>query len=238
MHTATDGFRLTAELANRVGNAKLPGYIAVEGPIGVGKTTLTRRMAEVFGYQTLLEPAAENPFLDGFYRGEQQALATQLFFLLHRTRQVHNINPNDLLGTRIVADFLMAKDRIFAGLTLDEHEFTLYEQIYQTLHVEAPQPDLVIYLHAPVPVLLSRIRQRGVSFEQHIEANYLERLIDAYTEFFHFYDSAPLLVVNAAEIDFANNRQHFEPLVQQVLSMDGMRQFFNPHPTLLEQGLT
>jgi len=223
---------LTAAVTNKINAAKLPGYIAVEGPIGVGKTTLTQRLANVFGYQTLLEPAAENPFLDGFYRG-QQALATQLFFLLHRTQQIHNIKQDDLVGNRLVADFLMAKDRLFAQLTLDENELSLYEQIYQSLDVQAPIPDLVIYLQAPAPVLLTRIRQRGIASEQHMEAPYLERLVDAYTEYFHFYDDAPLLVVNAAEIDLANNDQHFETLLQQVLNIDGMRHYFNPHPTLL-----
>ena len=233
MSLALDQYSVTAELAHKIGAAKLPQYIAVEGPIGVGKTTLTRRLAQVFGYQTLLEPAAENPFLDGFYRGRQQALATQLFFLLHRSRQVEDIKSNDLVGNRLVADFLMAKDRLFAKLNLDEHEFSLYEQIYRSLQIQAPEPDLVIYLQAPTSVLLSRIRQRGVDFEQSIETHYLDTLTEAYTEFFHFYDNAPLLVVNAAEIDFANNHQHFEQLLEQILTLDGMRHYFNPHPTLL-----
>lgn len=233
MSVALEQYSVTAELSQKISQAELPHYIAIEGPIGVGKTTLTKRLAQVFGYQTLLEPAAENPFLDGFYRGRQQALATQLFFLLHRSRQVHNIKSNDLVGNRLVADFLMAKDQLFAKLNLDEHEFSLYEQIYSTLQIQAPEPDLVIYLQAPTSVLMSRIKQRGVNFEQQIEVQYLEGLTDAYTEFFHFYDSAPLLIVNAAEIDFAHNHQHFEQLLEQILSIDGMRHYFNPHPTLL-----
>lgn len=233
MSVAAEQYSVTADLAFKIDRAELPQYIAIEGPIGVGKTTLTQRIAQVFGYQTLLEPAAENPFLDGFYRGRQQALATQLFFLLHRSRQVHDIKSDDLVGNRLVADFLMAKDRLFAKLNLDEDEFTLYEQIYRSLQIQAPEPDLVIYLQAPTSVLMSRIKQRGVNFEQHIETQYLETLTDAYTEFFHFYDSAPLLIVNAAEIDFANNHQHFEQLLEQILNLDGMRHYFNPHPTLL-----
>lgn len=233
MSLALEQYAVTAELAHKIGAAKLPQYVAIEGPIGVGKTTLTRRLAQVFGYQTLLEPAAENPFLDGFYRGRQQALATQLFFLLHRSRQVEDIKSNDLVGNRLVADFLMAKDKLFAKLNLDEHEFTLYEQIYASLQIQAPEPDLVIYLQAPTSVLLNRIKQRGVHFEQNIDAQYLENLTEAYTEFFHFYDNAPLLVVNAAEIDFANNHEHFEQLLEQILTLDGMRHYFNPHPTLI-----
>lgn len=233
MTVALEQYSVTAELAQKISQATLPHYIAVEGPIGVGKTTLTQRLAQVFGYQTLLEPVAENPFLDGFYRGRQQALATQLFFLLHRAGQVHDIKHNDLVGNRLVADFLMAKDRLFAKLNLDEHEFSLYEQIYRSLNVQAPEPDLVIYLQAPTSVLMSRIKQRGVNFEQHIDVQYLETLTAAYTEFFHFYDSAPLLIVNAAEIDFAHNHDHFEQLLEQILNLDGMRHYFNPHPTLL-----
>lgn len=233
MSVAEEQYPVTAELAHKVSQAELPHYIAIEGPIGVGKTTLTQRLAQVFGYQTLLEPATENPFLDGFYRGRHLALPTQLFFLLHRSSQVNAINSNDLVGNRLVADFLMAKDRLFAKLNLDEHEFSLYEQIYSALHVQAPEPDLVIYLQAPTSVLMSRIKQRGVNFEQHIEMQYLEQLTDAYTEFFHFYDSAPVLVVNAAEADFAHNHHHFEELLEEILNFDGMRHYFNPHPTLL-----
>ncbi|MCL4170385.1 UNVERIFIED_CONTAM: hypothetical protein GTU68_032802, partial [Idotea baltica] len=174
MSVAVEQYSVTANLALKISRSDLPRYIAIEGPIGVGKTTLTQRIAQVFGYQTLLEPAAENPFLDGFYRGRQQALATQLFFLLHRSRQVHDIKSDDLVGNRLVADFLMAKDRLFAKLNLDEHEFTLYEQIYRSLQIQAPEPDLVIYLQAPTSVLMSRIKQRGVNFEQNIETQYLE----------------------------------------------------------------
>ena len=230
---SSSSVELKADLIAKIGQSRLPGYIAVEGPIGVGKTTLTDHLAAALGYQALHEPVTENPFLDEFYRSGRHALATQLYFLLHRARQVQDINPNDLLGNRLVADFLMAKDRLFARMTLDEQEFGLYEQISSTLNLQAPEPDLVIYLQAPTEVLLSRIRSRGIAFEQHIEPNYLESLIESYTEFFHFYDAAPLLIVNAAEIDFAHNRQHFEALLERILKVDGMRQYFNPNPTLL-----
>lgn len=211
-----------------------PRYVAVEGPIGVGKTTLARRLAEHFDYPLLLEPAAENPFLDRFYReGRRHALPTQLYFLLNRARQMADLPGNDLLGRTLVADFLLEKDDLFARMTLDENEYALYRQIYDTLEIDVPRPDLVVYLQAPVNVLLGRIRRRGIDYERDIEGEYLETLNRAYTEFFHFYDSAPLLVVNASEIDFAHNDAHFDALLTRISHMDGLRQYFNPNPTLL-----
>lgn len=212
-----------------------PRFVAVEGPIGVGKTTLARRLAEHYGYPLLLEPAASNPFLDRFYReGRRHALPTQLFFLLNRARQLADLPQADLVGPpTLVADFLFEKDDLFARLTLDEHEYALYRQIYESLELQSPQPDLVIYLQAPVPVLQSRIRRRGIPYERDIERDYLETLNRAYTELFHYFDAAPLLVVNAAEIDFAHNDGHFRALVEQLERMDGLRQYFNPNPTLL-----
>lgn len=213
---------------------KQPRHIVVEGPIGVGKTTLARRLAEHLKYPLLLEPAEENPFLDRFYRqGRRHALPTQLFFLLHRARQMADVTGDDLVGTTLVSDFLMEKDELFARLTLDEHEYALYQQICAALEIRAPRPDLVVYLQAPVNVLLARIRRRGIPYEREIQFEYLERLNHTYTEFFHYYSDAPVLVVNAAEIDFAGNDNHFAALVQQVLEMEGMRQYFNASPTLL-----
>lgn len=210
----------------------LPGYIAIEGPIGVGKTTLAKRLAESFGYPLLLEPSTENPFLDRFYReGRRHALPTQLFFLLHRAQQVAQVR-NDLLGSVLVADFLIEKDRLFAQLNLDENELELYDRIHQALDLKPPSPDLVVYLQAPVSVLLRRIRRRGIGFEQQMDANYLTALCAGYTEFFHYYDDAPLLIVNAANVDFGND-QHFDSLVQRLTEMEGTRQYFNPDPTLL-----
>lgn len=214
--------------------AKLPGYIAIEGPIGVGKTTLTRRLSEVLGYQKLLEPVTDNPFLGDFYQHSgRNALATQLYFLLHRSRQVADISQHDLLGTHLVSDFLIDKDDLFARLTLEPHEYTLYRQIHDSLAITAPHPDLVVYLQAPSDTLLGRIRSRGIDFEQHIDAAYLDTLINAYTEFFHFYDAAPLLIVNAASLDLSSNQRHFEALLERMIEMDGSRQYFNAQPTLL-----
>ena len=210
------------------------GYIAIEGPIGVGKTTLTNMIAEELGYSTLLEPAAENPFLDAFYRDSRRyALPTQLFFLLNRARQVSGIAQDDLLASKIVTDFLMEKDELFARLTLSPDEFDLYLQISRKLDLNVRTPDLVIYLQANVDVLLTRIRHRGVKSEQRMETEYLASLVDAYTEFFHFYDRSPLLVVNANQIDFINSKEHFRALLTRITEMTGARQYFNPNPEFL-----
>ena len=219
---------------SRLNDNDLPRYVAVEGPIGAGKTTLATRLAETFNYQLLLEPASDNPFLDRFYReGRRHALPTQLFFLLHRADQVAKLAGPDLVGPTVISDFLIEKDRLFAELTLDQNELALYEQIYNNLMLDPPAPDLVIYLQAPISVLLDRIRERGIASEQHIDGEYLSTLSDAYTDFFHFYDQAPLLIVNAEEADFSHNDNHFDALLEQVVQMNGIRQYFNPHPTLI-----
>ncbi len=211
----------------------LPRHIAVEGPIGVGKTTLATRLSQALRYPLLLEPTTENPFLDRFYReGRRHALPTQLFFLLHRARQVAALD-DDLVGSLVVSDFLIEKDRLFAELNLDPDELAIYEQIWRSLDIRPPAPDLVIYLQAPPPVLIERIRHRGVGFEQHIGDEYLTSLCAAYTRFFHDYSDAPLLIVNAAEIDFAHEDRHFEALLAQLQDFDGVRKYFNPNPRLL-----
>lgn len=170
----------------------IPRFIVVEGPIGVGKTTLARRLAETFGSELLLEGADENPFLERFYQDPRSAaLPTQLFFLFQRARQLQAFRQNDLFSPVRVADFLMQKDRLFARLTLDDDELQLYEQAYEHLTPDIPVPDLVIYLQAPANVLLERIRRRKRSYEQQFSADYLQRVVEGYTQFFHQYADAP-----------------------------------------------
>jgi deoxyadenosine/deoxycytidine kinase len=204
-------------------------YIAVEGPIGVGKTTLCKKLATQLNAEAVLERADENPFLEKFYRNNGEgALATQLFFLFQRAQQINGMRQNDLFASRYIADFLIDKDRLFARTNLDSDEYQLYEQVYQQTTIDAPKPDLVIYLQAPVDVLMQRILQRGVPAEQSIDLNYLEKLNDAYCDFFHFYDAAPLLIINATQIDFANNDEHFEQLTAYMSGITSGKHYFNP----------
>ncbi len=211
-----------------------PHFIVIEGPIGVGKTTLAKKLAESFGSELMLEGAAENPFMQRFYENPRAAaLSTQLFFLLQRARQMQELRQEDLFSPVRIADFLMEKDRLFAELTLDDDELKLYEQVYDQLTFDVPQPDLVVYLQAPVEVLLSRIENRGIYHERLIEASYLQRLSDAYVEFFYHYTEAPLLIVNAAEIDFANNARDYDQLLERLKSIKSGRHFYNPNPELI-----
>jgi deoxyadenosine/deoxycytidine kinase len=206
-----------------------PAFIAVEGPIGVGKTTLTKKLAASFNYQTLLEDAEENPFLEKFYRNRKQAaLATQLFFLFQRAQKIQDLRQADIFEPVRVADFLIEKDPLFARINLDRDEFQIYEKVYQQLTIDAPRPDLVIYLQASTDVLLSRIDNRGVAAEQAIERDYLERLNEVYSEFFLYYDGAPLLIVNASEIDLANSEADYVHLVDYLLEIRSGRHYFNP----------
>ena len=204
-------------------------YIVVEGPIGVGKTTLARRLAETLGSDLVLEAPAQNPFLEKFYANPSQAaLATQLFFLLQRTQQLETLHQDDMFRPVCVADYLMEKDRLFAEVTLDRHELALYEQVYQHVTVNVPTPDLVIYLQAPANVLHERILKRGVASERQISREYLQRLADAYTQFFHRYDDAALLIVNAESIDFAANDDDYRQLLDRLRELRGGRHYFNP----------
>ena len=206
-----------------------PRYIAVEGPIGAGKTTLARRLAETFGHEPLLEQAEQNPFLEDFYRHRaRNALATQLHFLFQRVRQLEALRQADLFTGGRVADFLIEKDQLFARLNLEPNEYALYEIIFERLVPSAPRPDLVIYLQAPVDVLHERVQHRGVPFEQLMERRYLEQLNECYSQFFHFYDDAPLLIVNAATIDFAHDGKHYAELVDYLLNVPPGRHYFNP----------
>ena len=206
-----------------------PSFIAVEGPIGVGKTTLAKKLAASFNYQTLLEDAEENPFLEKFYRNrEQAALATQLFFLFQRAQKIQDLRQTDIFEPVRVADFLIEKDPLFARINLETDEYLLYEKVYERLTIDAPRPDLVIYLQASTDILLSRIESRGIPHEQAIGRDYLERLNEVYSEFFLYYDGAPLLIVNASEIDLANDETDYTHLVDYLLDIRSGRHYFNP----------
>jgi deoxyadenosine/deoxycytidine kinase len=206
-----------------------PGYIVVEGPVGVGKTSLACRLADAFGAKQLLERPEENPFLERFYESHQHfALPTQLFFLFQRARQIHDLKQGDMFTAGHVADFLIDKDKLFARANLDDDELRLYEQVYTQTVLELPAPDLVVYLQAPAEVLLERVRRRGIGYERLIERDYLQRLVEAYTQFFHHYTAAPLLVVNAAEINFVDRDADFETLLTHIRRIRTGRHFFNP----------
>lgn len=210
-------------------NRQPPRFIAVEGAIGVGKTTLAKQLAETFNYQTLLENAEENPFLERFYQNQRNAaLSTQLFFLFQRSQQIQDIRQGDIFEPVRVSDFLIDKDRLFARINLDEDEYQLYDKVYQQLTIDAPKPDLVIYLQASVDVLLSRIENRGINMEQRISREYLENINEAYSEFFLYYDNAPLLIVNADELDVVNRQADYEQLVDYLLNIRSGRHYFNP----------
>ncbi len=205
-----------------------PRFIVVEGPIGVGKTSLARRLAASLSGEVILEQVDENPFLERFYRsGRNAALPAQLFFLFHRARQMEVFRQSDLFATVRVADFHLDKDRLFAELNLDREELDLYRQISAKLEIESPVPDLVIYLQASVDALLARIARRGIPYERMIDRRYLERLTDAYSRYFHNYDQGPLLIVNASSIDPIHNEADYAALLQQILTTRG-RSFFNP----------
>ena len=204
-------------------------FIVVEGPIGVGKTSLARRLCDSLSAEGVFEQAAHNPFLERFYRNPRAgALPTQLYFLLERAQQLGALKQADLFAPVRVADYLLAKDRLFARVTLDDDEYALYEQLYAKLDVHAPQPDLVVYLQAPVDVLLERIARRGVEYEQYIDRGYLERLNEAYARFFHEFAAAPLLIVNAASIDPTSNQRDYEEFLAAIRRMSRGRLYFNP----------
>lgn len=224
-----DGLELPVELTRSISETELPRYIAIEGSIGVGKTTLAKHLGHLFNYETLLEQPQDNPFLERFYKDARtNALPTQLFFLLQRAKQLQELRQCDMFEPVRIADFLIDKDPIFAQIVLDDDELRIYQQVYEQMTIDAPRPDLVIYLQAPTDVLIDRIAARGVAFEQDISEEYLSALNEAYTHYFHYYDQSPLLVVNVADIDLANNTQHLHDLVETMLTIKSGRHYYNP----------
>ena len=204
-------------------------FVVVEGPIGVGKTSLTHKLADTWNAEVVLEQAAQNPFLERYYRNPRDgAFPAQLHFLFQRTQQLAALNQSDLFAPLRVADYLLEKDRLFARVTLEEPEFALYEQVHARLATAGPKPDLVVYLQAPVDVLLERIARRGIRYEKSIDRAYLTRINDAYARFFHDYDAAPLLIVNAAAIDPVSNASDFDELLGAIGRMKRGRLYFNP----------
>ena len=210
-------------------NSAQPRYIVVEGPIGVGKTSLAERLAKSFDAELVLEAVDENPFLERFYRsGRSAALPAQLFFLFQRAKQIEELRQSDMFSPVRIADFHLDKDRLFAETNLDAEELNLYDQIAEKLDIDAPVPDLVIYLQASVDALMQRISRRGVQYERGIDRQYLEKLTEAYARYFHSYDDGPLLIVNASSIDPVHNDNDYEQLYEQIRRPSGGRRFFNP----------
>ena len=204
-------------------------YIAIEGPIGVGKTALARRLSDSLSADLVLEEIEENPFLERFYRdGRSAALPAQMFFLFARARQIEQMRQSDLFSNVRISDYLFTRDRLFAELNLDREEMKLYEQISDNLAVEAPVPDLVIYLQSSVDSIMQRLARRNSPCDRFVERSYLERLTEAYSRFFHNYDDGPLLIVNASQIDPVNNDADYQQLFQQIERTTGGRHFFNP----------
>jgi len=204
-------------------------YIVIEGPIGVGKTSLAMLLAKEFNARCILEKPEENPFLPHFYQDRKKyAFQTQIFFLLNRFQQQKEISQLDLFNQITFCDYLFAKDRIFASLNLDNHELALYEQIFQLLNGQIPSPDLVIFLQARPEVLLHRIKSRNVTYEKEIDLEYLKMLTEGYNYYFFHYDQTPLLVVNTSEIDFVNRREDFDQLVREIKQMKKGTWYFIP----------
>jgi deoxyguanosine kinase len=203
-------------------------YVAVEGPIGSGKTSLARRLAERFGADTLLEQPGENPFLERFYRDmARHALPTQLFFLFQRARQLEPLAQPDIFGRPVVADFLLEKDPLFARITLSADELALYQRIYDALRPQAPVPDLVVYLQASPRTLVERVRQRAAAWERGISEEYLAMLAEGYARFFHSYGAAPVLIVNSENLNFVEREADLDLLIERLRGMKGRREYFS-----------
>lgn len=210
---------------------KIPEYIAIDGPIGVGKTSLARRLAEDLNGQLILEQPQENPFIEKFYQDpEKMALPTQLCFLFQRTKLLQNTPQSDLFHHCRIADFILDKDVLFAEATLDADELDLYKQVYTNMAIDAPKPDLVVYLQAPTEILIQRIRQRDNDYENLIQSEYLKKIADAYARYFHYFNECPLLIVNASGLDVVNNETDYQQLKSRILDVQPGRHYFNPVP--------
>lgn len=210
---------------------RAPEFIVIEGPIGVGKTSLVQRLADRLGCPSLLERAEENPFLERFYHNARDAaFPAQLHFLFQRSRQLEQLRQRDLFASRLVADFLFDKDRLFAELNLQHDELALYDEVYNRLAMDAPRPDLVVYLQAPVDVLMQRVRRRARPQEHTLSGDYLARVSEAYTRFFYTYDDAPVLIVNASHINPVESTADFEGLLQEICRPQSGKRYFNPSP--------
>jgi len=204
-------------------------YIVIEGPIGVGKTSLAKLLAKEFNARWVLEKPEENPFLPHFYQDRKKyAFQTQIFFLLNRFQQQKEIAQLDLFNQITLSDYLFAKDRIFASLNLNDHELALYEQIFHLLNGQIPSPDLVIFLQAKPEVLLHRIKSRNTPYEKEVDLEYLKMLTEAYNYYFFHYDHTPLLVVDTSEIDFVNRKEDFTQLVREIKQMKKGTWYFIP----------
>lgn len=203
-------------------------YIVVEGPIGAGKTSLARAIAARLAGETLLERPEDNPFLARFYEDmARYALPAQLTFLFQRVDQLRGVGQLDMFRRATVGDFMLDKDPLFARLNLADAEYRLYEKVYAHVRPEAPVPDLVIYLQAPVETLVERVKERGVEYERTISPHYLARLADAYSRYFYQYEGAPLLIVNSERLNFVANPGHLALLMERIGAMRGPREFFN-----------
>lgn len=205
-------------------------FIVVEGPIGSGKTTLARMLSEKFSTQLLSEKADENPFLPRFYQDvKRYALPTQLFFLFQRSQQIADVNQLDMFSQPVTADFFLEKDSLFARMNLDDEEYALYHQIYHHLQLKSPKPDLVIYLQTPVESLTNRIKERNIKYEADIPFEYIERLSNAYSEFFHTFDTAPVLIVNNEKLNIIKDESALDLLIDRINKIESRREYFNPN---------
>lgn len=204
-------------------------YIVVEGPIGSGKSTLAKILADRFSVNFLSEKAEKNPFLPKFYEDiRRYALSTQLFFLFQRADQIKKIGQKDMFKESTIADFFLEKDPIFAKINLDEEEFNLYHQIYSHLQLKAPRPDLIIYIQTSIETLEKRIKERNIDFEINISTEYLEKIAESYSQFFHSYDHSPILILNNENLNILEDKNAIDLLIERIMNIKSNREFFNP----------